>query len=47
MPVSGDDILAAGVASGPAVGSAMRKLEAAWIDSDFTADRNALLALLA
>jgi poly(A) polymerase len=47
MPVSGDDILAAGVASGPAVGAAMRKLEAAWIDSDFTADRNALLALLA
>lgn len=47
MPVSGDDVLAAGVAAGPAVGAAMRKLEAAWIDSDFTADRETLLRLLA
>jgi poly(A) polymerase len=47
MPVGGDDIIAAGIAAGPAVGAAMRKLEAAWIDSDFTADRGTLLRLLA
>jgi poly(A) polymerase len=46
MPVSGDEVLAAGVAPGPAVGAAMRKLEAAWIESDFTADRNTLLGLV-
>ena len=46
MPVSGDDLLAAGVAPGPPVGLAMRKLEAAWIKSDFSAGRETLLGLL-
>jgi poly(A) polymerase len=44
MPVAGDDLLAAGVAAGPALGVALRRLEAEWIDSDFTLSRGALLA---
>ncbi len=47
LPLTGDDLLAAGVEPGPAVGQAMRTLEAAWIASDFTLDRAALLARLA
>lgn len=46
MPLTGDEVLAAGVPPGPDVGRAMRKLEDAWIDSDFTADRGMLLGLL-
>jgi poly(A) polymerase len=47
LPVSGQDVLAAGVAEGPAVGAAMRKVEAAWIDSDFSLGRAELLKLVA
>ena len=46
MPVSGEDVMAAGVATGPAVGVAIRKLEAAWVESDFNASRETLLGLL-
>jgi hypothetical protein len=46
MPVSGDDLLARGVKEGPAIGDALRKLEAAWIDSDFKLSRDALLKKL-
>ncbi len=44
MPVAGDDLLAAGVAAGPKLGTMLRRLEADWIDSDFTLTREALLA---
>jgi poly(A) polymerase len=44
MPVTGDDLLARGVTEGPAIGDALRKLEAAWIDSDFKLGRDQLLA---
>jgi poly(A) polymerase len=44
MPVTGDDLLTLGVKEGPAVGDALRKLEAVWIDSDFKLKRDQLLA---
>jgi poly(A) polymerase len=46
MPVSGEDLLARGVTEGPAIGEALRKLEAAWIESDFMLGRDALLGTL-
>lgn len=46
MPVAGADLLALGVKEGPAIGDALRKLEAAWIDSDFKLGRDALLKKL-
>lgn len=46
LPVSGEDLKARGLGAGPAMGKALRQLEEAWIASDFTLDRAALLALL-
>ncbi|HEV7689761.1 MAG TPA: CCA tRNA nucleotidyltransferase [Hyphomonadaceae bacterium] len=46
MPVSGNDLLARGISEGPAVGEALRKQEAAWIDSDFRLSADELLKLL-
>ena len=45
FPVGGDDAMAAGL-SGPEVGQALRRAEAAWIDSDFTLGRADLLTRL-
>lgn len=45
FPITGEDALALG-ASGPAVGRALRDLEAAWIEGGFQADRPSLLARL-
>lgn len=39
LPLSGDDILAAGVPAGPKVGEVRREVEAWWIDADFPDDR--------
>lgn len=47
LPVTGEDILSSGVAGGPGVGAAIRRLEAAWVESDFSLSRAALLSLLA
>ena len=46
LPVTGDDMLARGVSEGPAIGDALRKLEADWIKSDFKLKRDQLLAKL-
>lgn len=46
LPVGGRDLMARGIPHGPALGRVLQELEAAWIDSDFTADREALLALV-
>lgn len=43
-PVSGADLAAMGIKPGPAMGEALRRLEQAWIDSDFQLDRDSLLA---
>jgi poly(A) polymerase len=42
LPLSGEDIMAAGVPSGPRVGAVMREVENWWVDSDFTDDRLAI-----
>ncbi len=39
LPLSGEDVMAAGVPAGPKVGEVMREVEAWWIDSDFPDDR--------
>lgn len=46
FPITGEDALAAGLPKGPAVGKALRAVEAAWIASDFAEDRETLLARL-
>jgi poly(A) polymerase len=46
LPVSGADVMARGIASGPAVGDTLRALEAWWIERDFEPDRDALLRRL-
>jgi tRNA nucleotidyltransferase/poly(A) polymerase len=40
----GTDITALGDVKGPEIGEMLRRLEAEWIASDFTLDREALLA---
>jgi poly(A) polymerase len=44
--VSGKDLIAAGLAPGPAMGEALRQLEDWWVASDFKPDRDALMARL-
>ncbi len=46
FPVSGDDLKAAGIAPGPAIGEALARLEEIWIESDFTLGRDDLLKTL-
>lgn len=46
FPVTGEDVMATGVPRGPAIGQALRALEAWWIDEDFAPDRAALLERL-
>ena len=47
FPLSGDDVMAAGVAKGPKVGEVLRQIEDWWIDRDFADDREAAMAKLA
>jgi poly(A) polymerase len=47
LPVAGSDLLALGLAPGPAMGDCLRTLERTWLESDFTADRKTLLGLAA
>jgi poly(A) polymerase len=46
MPLTGQDLIAHGVAPGPEMGETLRLLEDRWIESDFTLTREALLACL-
>ncbi len=46
FPLSGADVLAAGVAAGPAVGKVLGTLETEWVEGNFTLDRAALMARL-
>jgi len=46
FPLSGKDLIAAGVEPGPAMGRAMKALEALWVRSGFTADKDKLLTAL-
>ncbi len=47
FPLSGRDALAAGAVPGPALGSALRRVEAWWAERDFTPERDACLGRLA
>ncbi len=47
LPVGGEDAQRLGLAAGPHLGAALRRVEDAWIASDFTLDRDACLKLLA
>jgi len=44
FPLSGKDLVAAGMEPGPTVGERLKALEDRWIESDFTLGREALLA---
>jgi poly(A) polymerase len=46
FPLQGNDVLALGVAAGPAVGRHLGQVEEWWIEGDFTADRQACLRQL-
>ena len=39
LPLTGQEVMAAGVPEGPMVGAVLREVEAWWIDSDFTDDK--------
>jgi poly(A) polymerase len=39
LPLTGEEVVAAGVPRGPMVGAVMREVEAWWVDSDFTRDK--------
>ena len=47
FPITGKDLIAAGLPPGPKVGKAMMALEALWVRSGFNANKQALLAALA
>ena len=44
FPVTARDLMALGLDPGPAIGETLERLEAEWIDSDFTLDRATLLS---
>jgi poly(A) polymerase len=46
LPLSGDEVMAAGVPAGPKVGEVLREVEAWWIDADFPDDKLALIERL-
>jgi poly(A) polymerase len=46
LPIKGEDALDLGLAPGPPVGEAVRRVEAWWIDEDFLPDRAACLQRL-
>lgn len=43
FPLSGDDVMAAGVPKGPRVGEILRQVEEWWLEQDMTPDRDACL----
>lgn len=46
FPLSGRDVMAEGVAAGPAVGEALRQIEDWWMEAGFSSDRAQCLAYL-
>ena len=46
FPLSGEEVMAAGVAKGPLVGEVMREVEAWWVENDFITDKLALIERL-
>ena len=46
LPLTGDDVMKAGVPAGPKVGIVMREVEDWWIDSDFPDDKLSVIERL-
>jgi len=46
FPLSGEEVMAAGVPLGPMVGEVMREVEAWWIDNDFISDKLSIVERL-
>jgi poly(A) polymerase len=46
LPLSGDEVMAAGVPAGPKVGQVMREVEDWWIDADFPDDKLSIIERL-
>lgn len=46
LPLSGDDVVAAGAPPGPLVGAVLREVEDWWVDSDFIDDRLSIVERL-
>jgi len=46
LPLTGDEVMAAGVPAGPKVGTVMREVEAWWIDADFPDDKLSVIERL-
>jgi len=46
LPMSGEEVMQAGVPAGPLVGAVLREVEAWWIDADFPDDKLALVERL-
>lgn len=46
LPLTGEEVMAAGVPPGPLVGEVLREVEAWWIDSDFTEDKLSIVERL-
>ena len=46
MPLTGDEVMAAGVPAGPKVGVVMREVEEWWIDADFPDDKLSVIERL-
>jgi poly(A) polymerase len=46
LPLSGDEVMAAGVPAGPKVGEVLREVEAWWVDADFPDDKLSIIERL-
>jgi poly(A) polymerase len=46
LPLSGEEVMAAGVPNGPLVGKVLREVEAWWIDNDFVTDKLSVIEAL-
>lgn len=46
LPLTGEDVMTAGIPAGPKVGAVMREVEAWWIDADFPDDRLSIIERL-
>jgi poly(A) polymerase len=46
FPLTGEEVVAAGVPRGPLVGKVLREVESWWIDNDFTDDKLSLVERL-
>ncbi len=46
FPVQGNDLIKAGMETGPVMGEKLKALEEAWIESEFALDKDALLRML-